>query len=89
MKHYTTQNEKLLKILNDRPQIMQDAVDISQLDDSQLLDYQQFTRWYDNLSQFDKDLFYLLSIGYSVREVSELFDCSQSLIYQKRRILHR
>ena len=29
MKHYTTQNEKLLKILNDRPQIMQDAVDIS------------------------------------------------------------
>ena len=89
MKHYTTQNEKLLKILNERPLIMQDLVDISELDDDQLSDYQSFIKWYDSLPQFDKDLFYLLNTGYSVKDIALLFDCSESLIYQKRRLLHR
>lgn len=89
MKHTTTQNAKLMKILSERPQIMETMVNTSDLDDEQLYQYYDFLKWYDSLSQIDKDLFFLIYSGHSIREIAELMDCSQSYVYGKRKLLRR
>lgn len=86
MKKTTTQNEKLKTILSDRPTIMNTLLYEEDLDDDQLKDYYKFMRWYDNLSQLDKDIFYLIQI-YGIPETARLLDCSYSFIYSKSRKL--
>lgn len=86
MKKTTTQNEKLKKILSDRPTIMNTLLYEEDLDDERLSEYYKFMRWYDSLSQLDKDIFYLCQI-YTVKEVAELLDCSYSFIYMKKQKL--
>ena len=83
MVHTTTQNEKLMKILSDRPSIMQDLIDYNDLDDEQIRQYNKWLHWYNHLSQFDRDIFYLYTIGYTGYDIAKLYDCSQSLIYSK------
>lgn len=55
-------------ILNDRPDILSTLLaeySIDDLDDEQILHFQSFMNWYNNLSQLNKDIYYLTTI-YSV-----------------------
>ena len=72
-----------MKILSDRPSIMQDLIDYNDLDDDQIRQYNKWLHWYNHLSQFDRDIFYLYTIGYTGYDIANLYDCSQSLIYSK------
>lgn len=84
MQKTTTQNDRLKTILNDRPTIMKTLLYEEDLDDDQLKDYYKFMKWYDSLSQSDKDIYYLIQI-YGIPETARLLDCSYSFIYSKSR----
>lgn len=86
MQTTTTQNEKLKKILNDRQTIMETLLYGEDLDDERLSEYYKFMKWYDSLSQLDKDIFYLIQI-YGIPETAQLLDCSYSFIYSKSKKL--
>lgn len=87
MKHRTYSNEKLLQILSERKDIMSTFIDLEDLDDEQLAKYNAFLKWYDSLTQLDKDLYFLFSTGHSCKEIAQLFDISISWVYAKRKIL--
>lgn len=86
MQKTTTQNDRLKMILNERPDILNTFIDLEQLDDDQLKEYYKFMKWYDSLSQQDKDIYYLIQI-YGIPETARLLDCSYSFIYSKSRKL--
>ncbi len=86
MQKTTTQNDRLKTILNDRPTIMKTLLNEEDLDDDQLKDYYKFMRWYDSLSQSNKDIYYLIQI-YGIPETARLLDCSYSFIYSKSKKL--
>lgn len=89
MVHTTTQNTQLMIILNNRPDVMKDIISIDEVDDEQLEEYNKWLHWYNHLTQFEKDIYYLNKIGYNGSQIAKLYDCSKSTIYSKLTKLKR
>lgn len=83
-----TNNAALLKILNERKEVMSALLQDTELDDSDLCTYNRFMNWYDSLSQLDKDIFYLLS-QLPVGEIAKLLNTSVGYVYNKKRELEK
>lgn len=76
-------NEELLQVLKDRPEVFSDLKD-SSWDDEQLAHYNKVMSNYMNLSQLDKDIWYLYNVvGYT--KTANLMQCSKSYILKKHR----
>ena len=83
-----TNNADLLKVLSERKDVMGTLIHNTELDDSDLCTYNRFMNWYNNLSQLDKDIFYLLTQR-SVGEIAKLLNTSVGYVYNKKRELEK
>lgn len=74
-------NNELLTELGERQSVFENLKP-SDLDDEQLLQYDNFMIKYNKLPQLDKDIFYLATVK-GVTKTANLMQCSTSLIFKK------
>ena len=78
-------NEQLLAALKDREQFIKDMDDevfnYSDYDDEQLNKYKTYMKKVSQLSQFEKDVWYL-KLHMSVADIAKLYAISETYIYR-------
>lgn len=78
-------NEQLLAALKDREQFIKDMDDevfnYSDYDDEQLKTYKTYMKKVSELSQFEKDVWYL-KLHMSVSDIAKLYAISETYIYR-------
>lgn len=76
MKIKTCNNEELKLLLSERDDVLQSAIEESDLDDSQL----EKIKKYKNLEEWQKDILYLCSVM-PAQKVADLYCVSKTHIY--------
>lgn len=75
-------NDKVLEVLKTRENALQDLMTLQSFDDEQVDVLENFKKRYNNLKQWEKDLYYVFSqLGYT--ETSKLYGLAQTTTRRK------